>query len=159
MKNNLYFAYGSNLDVRQMLERCPSTRFKCLALLPNYHVAFMRKSKCRNCGVADIIPDQKHSVYGVVYEITEQEDWDCLDCNEGYKENRARNENAYNRIEINVIVPEKNDESLTVNTYKANEEPGTHRPSAEYKKQIVQGAIFWNFPADYIKELEEISVQ
>jgi hypothetical protein len=49
----LYFAYGSNMNWEQMKTRCPSARFVAVALLPDYKLAFTRKSINRGCGVAD----------------------------------------------------------------------------------------------------------
>jgi gamma-glutamylcyclotransferase len=43
----LTFAYGSNLDCTQMRERCPSTRFVCIAALKDYRLAFTRHSRGR----------------------------------------------------------------------------------------------------------------
>jgi hypothetical protein len=69
----LYFAYGSNLDFDQMSERCPSARFVAIAELPHHRLAFTRRSKNRNCGVADAVPDVSQSVWGVVYAISHDE--------------------------------------------------------------------------------------
>jgi hypothetical protein len=52
----LCFAYGSNMDLAQMRERCPSTRFAFIAKLPDHRLVFPRKSKCRCCGVASVKP-------------------------------------------------------------------------------------------------------
>jgi gamma-glutamylcyclotransferase len=35
-----YFAYGSNLSLKQMAERCPEAKPKFTAILPNYKVIF-----------------------------------------------------------------------------------------------------------------------
>ena len=59
----LYFAYGSNLHWPQMKERCPSARFHCVAKLKDHRLAFTRKSISRDCGVADVVPEQGHDVW------------------------------------------------------------------------------------------------
>ena len=50
----LYFAYGSNMEWKQMRERCPSAMFVCIAKLKDRRLAFTRKSKDRGCGVATL---------------------------------------------------------------------------------------------------------
>ena len=76
------FAYGSNMDCEQMRERCPSTRFVCVAKLPNHRLAFTRKSTRRNCGVADAVKAEGNEVWGVVYEIDDIDlpKLDSLEC-------------------------------------------------------------------------------
>ena len=69
----LYFAYGSNLDWAQMKQRCPLAKFVCRAKLPAHRLAFTLKSAKRDCGVADVLPDQAKDVWGVVYELPDNE--------------------------------------------------------------------------------------
>jgi gamma-glutamylcyclotransferase (GGCT)/AIG2-like uncharacterized protein YtfP len=86
----LYFAYGSNMDWNQIQERCPSSRFIAIAVLPNHKLAFSRKSEERECGVADSLPEQGAEVWGVVYEIDDR-DIGSLDYHEGYQPGRKTN--------------------------------------------------------------------
>ena len=69
----LYFAYGSNLDWAQMKQRCPLAKFVCHGKLPAHRLAFTLKSAKPDCGVADVLPDQAKDVWGVVYEIPDNE--------------------------------------------------------------------------------------
>jgi hypothetical protein len=69
----LYFAYGSNMDWAQMKERCPCAKFVCRAKLPSHRLAFTLRSCSRRCGVADILRDETKDVWGVVYELPENE--------------------------------------------------------------------------------------
>lgn len=75
-KKMIYFAYGSNLNLRQMKQRCPDARPIGVAKLPGHRLVFR--------GVADVIPNrQGGSVMGVIWEITPR----CLkelDRYEGY---------------------------------------------------------------------------
>ena len=86
----LYFAYGSNMNWLQMQDRCPSARFLCRAVLPDYKLAFTRKSIKRGCGVADVVPAPGQTAWGVVYEISNL-DVENLDRSEGYRPGRERN--------------------------------------------------------------------
>ncbi len=51
-----YFAYGSNMNWQQMQRRCPSSRFVCVARLPDYQFGITRHSRLRNCGTANVFP-------------------------------------------------------------------------------------------------------
>lgn len=50
MKRKLYIAYGSNLNLMQMAERCPTARVVGTSMLENYQLVFR--------GVATIEPRQ-----------------------------------------------------------------------------------------------------
>ena len=150
----LYFAYGSNMDWDQMKNRCPSTQFVGLAVLRDYQLAFTRKSKKRNCGVADVVPASGKEVWGVVYEITDGDRANLDEC-EGYRE--GRDTNSYWRKECTVhLVDDHKD--VKVWTYFAEPQQNPPLPNSEYKNLLLSGARYWNLPALYRKELESIKV-
>lgn len=152
----LYFAYGSNMDLDQMKSRCPSARFYGVAELRDHQLAFTRKSRKRGCGVADVITAKGKSVWGVVYEISEQ-DIDYLDRAEGYQP--GRQSNAYLREERVVFLNGNEQSPLSVAIYIANKEKNPPLPNQEYKDLLIKGARFWRLPEDYIKNtLETIKV-
>lgn len=79
-KRYLYFAYGSNLNMRQMKERCPDSVPKVKATLYNARLTFKT--------FADVIVDKVSKastrfVPGAVYEISKN-DMKVLDRYEGY---------------------------------------------------------------------------
>jgi len=151
----LYFAYGSNMNWQQMKERCNSARFVSIACLPEYKLAFTRKSDKRGCGVADVVPELGEKVWGVVYELSRL-DLEKLDRFEGYKEGRW--ENAYWRRECQVFQDGGEQKGLTVFTYFATRQSTPPNPNAEYRALIVSGATYWKLPDDYIRNLEAIKV-
>src|ERR1700733_5570769 len=65
----LYFAYGSNMAGDVMARLCPGHRASGIAQLAHHRLAFSRRSVRTNSGVADIVPDARHSVWGVLYEL------------------------------------------------------------------------------------------
>lgn len=72
----LYFAYGSNLNIRQMRLRCPTAKPLAHATLEGWKLTFR--------GVADIVKgDVDDIVYGAVFHI-EHKDEHALDVYEGY---------------------------------------------------------------------------
>ena len=154
----LTFAYGSNLDFSQMRERCPSTQFVCKAVLKDYILHFPRFSRGRNCGVSGIAPSLGRNVWGVVYEISEL-DLAALDTNEGYRSGRSSDRNAYNRQTGVVFKDGDPNQPVWVEIYFAVAQANPpYLPNLVYKNLIVSGAKFWNLPAEYIAELENIEV-
>ena len=152
----LYFAYGSNMNWDQMRDRCPSTRFDSIARAEGYRLAFTRFSKKRQCGVADIVASAGSDVWGVVFEISDDE-VNVLDKSEGYSRDRDREKNAYERRQLDVFRQGSNAPAITVWTYVVvNKLKSPPKPSAEYKATILAGARHWKLPADYIEVLEQI---
>ena len=72
----LYFAYGSNLNVGQMAVRCPMAQLVCRAVLEGYELAF-------RCGVLTVLPKEGGRVDGLLWKVNA---WDerALDRYEGY---------------------------------------------------------------------------
>jgi gamma-glutamylcyclotransferase (GGCT)/AIG2-like uncharacterized protein YtfP len=58
----LYFAYGANVNTRNLKRHAPRARALCTARLPGHRLVFK--------GFADVIKDAKNHVTGVLYEIT-----------------------------------------------------------------------------------------
>jgi cation transport regulator ChaC len=151
----LYFAYGSNMNWQQMLERCPSACFIGIATLPNHKLAFTRKSDNRRCGVADAVFEQGQVLWGVVYEITAP-DIEKLDSSEGYRE--GRNKNSYLRRECKVWLDGIGLQPLSVFIYFADRQPNPPLPSIDYKTLLLSGARHWHLPNEYVRGLEAIKV-
>lgn len=158
-KNSIiqYFAYGSNLDCSQIRERCSSAQFLCIAKLEDHRLAFSRFSKNRKCGVADAVPASEHSIWGVVYEISEKE-VTILDSKEGFYPNQPDKKHSYIRKNCEVLIDGNDQKALSVWTYFALKEPNPPPPDAKYKKLIVDGAKFWKLPEEYVTKLEKIQV-
>ena len=58
-QESLYFAYGSNINLRQMAVRCPDAKVVAPAVLENYELLF--RGNERAFGVATIHPKVTHS--------------------------------------------------------------------------------------------------
>lgn len=77
----LYFAYGSNINLRQMAVRCPDAQVVEPAVLENYELLF--RGNERAFSVATIRPKEGCQVHGLLWKITPE----CersLDHYEGY---------------------------------------------------------------------------
>src|SRR5882762_4531523 len=94
----LYFAYGSNMDLDQIVQRCPSAKFQHSAVARGYRLGFTRFSKSRECGVADLIAEAGKEVWGAVFEIAAS-DVARLDRSEGV----FLTPPAYRRVPIKVF--------------------------------------------------------
>lgn len=142
----LYFAYGSNMDFRQMRERCPSAITVTTAKLPNHRLAFTRVAESRGGGVADIVPSVGDVVEGVIYEISD-DDATRLDDHEGVATN------CYRRTHVNLTLPA--DEVIEAYTYKAFEQ-GLFQPSKAYVRHLITGAKYHCLSRKYIANLRAI---
>lgn len=125
-----YFAYGSNLSRKQMLERCPDSKPEFTATLPNYKLVFAGWSRQWRGGVASIRPFRGEKVLGAVYEVSEQ----CLRRLDKY-------ESSYDRL--NVTVFNEDGEPIQAITYIKAGQSEEIKPSAEYVSIIQQGYRDW----------------
>ena len=145
-----YFGYGSNMDIDLLRRRIGNNTIIPVSygLLENYRLIFPR-------GVGSVVPDENYDVYGCVYLLT-QEELKKLDVVEGYREDRERSLNSYNRDPIEIILP--NTEKIIADIYiqvKDTED----LPSSNYKQTIIKGANDCNLPREYIDWLENIETR
>ena len=144
--NLWYFAYGSNLSRRQMLERTGSIPSSRTAHLANYQLAF-RKVCGRDEVYADIAPANGAIVHGVAYLCSSQA-MAHLDLFEGVSED------CYRRVLVQVTTA--SGERLSAFAYiggKAfSNEQG--KPSKSYLNLILTGAREHQLPADYVTAIE-----
>src|SRR5258708_28787447 len=131
----IYFAYGSNLNLDRMRERCSSARFLFKARLNGYRLVFARYSTTDCSGSADIIYNPPAEVWGVVYHIHDDQRTE-LDVAEGvdlgsrkqFTLNAEREGERSQRVmALAYVVVDKGDLQL--------------KPSAAYKTMMVDGAI------------------
>jgi gamma-glutamylcyclotransferase len=72
-RNVLIFAYGSNMDLEQMRERCPESDLASfIAEARDWALRFPRNSDKRKGGVGSIERKQGSSVWGVVFAVSER---------------------------------------------------------------------------------------
>ncbi len=156
----LYFAYGSNLNHEQMLDRCPGYRAVGMAELRDYRLVFPLHSHTWEGGVASVQPAHGESVWGMVFELTDS-DLEALDRYEGYR-GPDNQHNVYDRNSTYVELTRPDDGSfprrLRVNCYFARpSNPGP--PSRRYLDAIIDGARHHRLPADYVAALAKSAVR
>ena len=125
-----YFAYGSNLNQKQMKERCPDSKPLFTAVLPNYKLVFVGWSRQWRGGVASIQSFRGERVRGAIYEVTEA----CL-------QRLDRYESGYNRLKVTVVG--EDDEHIEAITYVKAGRLEDATPSKEYLAIIQQGLRDW----------------
>lgn len=138
MANKLYyFAYGSNLLMEQMSNRCPSSLPHTRGILRDYKLVY--KANPRGRGVADVIKSKGDKVYGAIYEVT-PEDLKKLDRYEGrptvYDRKTVKVETRFGMIDCIVYIMSPKFE------YKL--------PSVEYFKKIFYGYGDWSLPQKFL---------
>lgn len=151
----IYFAYGSNLDRVQMAQRCPNARLIGPAQLADHRLCFPRRSPVRGCAVASVEPHAGGVVWGVMWELDE-DDLARLDAREGYDPVNPSAANRYNRVEV--VLDRLRGDSVKAVTYIALPEANPGLPSADYMKHIIEGATGHSFPDDYVAMLKAVPV-
>lgn len=148
----LYFAYGSNMDIQQIKERCADAEIVGSGHLPGYALCFPRMSVKRKCGVSSVEPFAGGEVWGVVYRLTAT-DLALLDRNEGYQSGRDRHLNSYTRLPVTVTM---NGVATEMQTYFAEPQSGTFLPSAAYLQHLRDGARHHGLPDSYLALLDAL---
>ena len=131
----IYFAYGSNLHLEQMLRRCPDAEALTQAILFGHRLTYRR-------GVATIEKARrKDRVYGALYRISKR-DLKALDTYEGYPR-------VYYRDTIQVEA--RGMGSVRAITYKMHKHFEFSLPRAGYYEIIQEGYRNWGLPTDSLE--------
>ncbi len=134
----LYFAYGSNMDLLQMEDRCPAGVTVGTAQLPSYR--FMINSR----GVATVVPDPASTVDGLLWNINEQDER-SLSRHEGIKKG------IYKKVDVVVLRPDGTRTQAFIYV-AADSKKGKARPG--YLDKIISGAEGCGLPQSYIDQLK-----
>jgi gamma-glutamylcyclotransferase (GGCT)/AIG2-like uncharacterized protein YtfP len=135
------------MNWQQMQRRCPTSRFVCVARLPNYQFGITRHSRLRDCGTANIFPAQGREVWGIVYEVSDR-DLTILDTFE----------DGYRRETVALVPADGNSSAREAVVYVAEIEQNVPRPNAEYRRLMIEGAKHWQLPLSYRSLLEALQV-
>ncbi len=126
-----YFAYGTNLNQKQMLECCPNSKPRFTVTLHNYRLVFVGWSRRWRGGIASIRQFRGGKVRGAVYEVSE-EDLKRLDRYES---------GDYQRL--NVRVNDEDGELIEAIAHIRTQPAEDTKPSPEYLSIIQQGYKEW----------------
>jgi len=136
-----YFAYGSNLDKNQMKARVGDWKNSYKGILEGYRLTFDSRGK------ADIIEDKNGKVFGVVYELTEEQ-LNKLDIFEGIRNN------IYKRHPVKVKV---NNITIDAITYIRVIKTPFSPPDKNYLNKIIGGLQQHGYNSNIIEEAKRIA--
>ena len=143
-----YFAYGSNLHPMRLIERVPSAELVSIAKHPEHKLTFNKKSNdgSSKCNIYNT-GDESDLIHGAIYRLNTEHKSD-LDRFEG---------KGYGYIDAQITVQD-NENVYNCFTYIAQQSHITDRlkPYHWYKRLVVLGAQYLNFPDSYISSIEAV---
>ena len=155
----LYFAYGSNLDPRQMKERSPGSRLVGMAALPDHRLVFPRYSTTWAGGTAGVQLAHGSTVWGMLFDVDEAE-FVVLDRHEDFR-GPGDQHNGYDREQVTVDLTRPDDDSIPrrVRAWIYLARPSNPSPpSRRYLDTILRGARHHRLPEDYIAAIAATAV-
>lgn len=141
-----YFAYGSNVNRGRMADRCPSSIFISRDHIKGYKLVF-NKLGLDGSGKANIIPMKNSTVYGALYEVTE-EDIKLLDGfeGEGYHYHRRTIVTDFNNVKSYIYIANNDfiDDEI--------------KPISIYKQLVLTGLKQVKAPKTYIQKVKDVEI-
>lgn len=128
IKNTLYVAYGSNLNVEQMAYRCPDAEPVGTGIIQDYRLAF---KALHSCAFATIEACEGEFVPVAVWRIGRRDEA-ALDRYEGYPTH-------YMKKTVNVLMDDESGDSVTGLVYIMNESAVPLLPSQGYFEAVLSG--------------------
>jgi gamma-glutamylcyclotransferase (GGCT)/AIG2-like uncharacterized protein YtfP len=144
-----YFAYGSNMNSKRMLERVGEFSIIGRGVLIDFRLAFNKKAQGKvGEAYANVMPSSGDSVEGVVYQFDEIQK---LDKPEGYP-------NHYDRKLMKISIGGETTEAWVYFAQESRIAEGLF-PSKEYLEHLLQGKEYlsedyWQLLLDYKIKLE-----
>jgi gamma-glutamylcyclotransferase len=138
-----YFAYGSNIDADQMGDRAPSAVPLGVGRLDGYRLVFNVYSRRWEGGAANMEPDPQAQVWGVVWDIPDEE--------LGNLDSFAGHPVFYRREQVPVNLGEGTE---TCFTYRVANKAGYVRPTDAYLERVRAGMRAREFPEEAFEALE-----
>ena len=136
----LYFAYGANMDLAGMAERCPLSRPLGRGRLPRHRILVMAE------GFASIAPEPRENVHGVLWDLALR-DVRALDQFEDVSRG------LYKKDQLPVQrAPFGSARALVYVGHWTR--PGA--PAPEYLAGMIAAARYWALPAAYVACLENL---
>lgn len=137
----LYFAYGSNMAVAAMQQRCPRSRPVGRAVLPRHRFVVMSE------GYASVLRDGARSVHGVLWDVA-LGDIRTLDAYE----------NIASGLYTKISQPVLRDEGAPVRALVyVGRGKGGGRPRDGYMEAVLAAARHWQLPEAYLRELTALA--
>ncbi|MGD8955892.1 MAG: gamma-glutamylcyclotransferase [Chromatiaceae bacterium] len=143
----LYFAYGSNMSPKRLLQRVPSAVVVGIAILPGHRLAFHKvgrdgSAKC-DASFTDAVADRVH---GVIYRIDSRHKA-RLDAKEGLG-------HGYEQKTVEVQLLDQRTSSAFL--YYATHVDASLRPFTWYREHVLHGARAHTLPGHYIAAIQAV---
>lgn len=139
-----YFAYCTLLDREEMRRSCPGARAGDTGWITGWRVGFGSYGDAGPGGGCHLFPAPEHTVYGLLYELDDDE-MRALDTISGV------DKGYYDRLDLQVELAGGG--TVPSITYVIPN-PGPFHPSESYTVPILSGARDLGLPEEYIRELE-----
>ena len=143
--------YGSNLDLKQMEDRCPGAKKYDAGTLDGYTLIFCRGSSDSRSGVANVVPCTGGRVLGGLYKITPQ-DACALDRREGVQLVPY----SYQRKPCEIKIGRKN---VSAFYYSMNPCSIVKIPCEDYYKKIEDGYTEWELEMRFLKDAYDLTLK
>lgn len=141
----LYFAYTARIAPERMAQAAPGAEFQFIAHLPEWGLDFPIEAPQWQGSLPTVRPATGSTVWGAVFEVPASE-VDQLDRVESEESRVATTVEAMDRLGKR--------HQVTVHMASTNGN-GSHRPSPEYLRIMLDGSRHWSLPAGWIAGLEE----
>ena len=131
----MYFAYGSNMCIRQMNDRCPNNSKIGIAQLSGYRWIISTR------GYANVVKSSNDDVWGVIYEISIQDEAKL----DGYEGVSTK---CYLKENLDILIDRRIKNCLTY------VDPITEIgiPSYTYSNTINEGILDSKLPEEYVEK-------
>lgn len=139
-----YFAYGSNMDPRLMSRKLPKASVVGPARVEGFRLEFNVYSDQWEGGAANLEPDPKAYVWGVVWDV-EEEDLDTLNTFAGHP-------TFYRREEVDATL--FGGEVVSSVTYRVAHQQGYVRPTPAYVASLRGAARMQGLPPEALDIIE-----
>ncbi len=140
-----YFAFGSNMNPSRIKKRLGRIPESCGGMLKDYSLCFNKiNDRKTGAGYANIVPVENVNVYGVLYQVSEDE-LSKIDCCEGI------NDGHYSRKDVAVIL--NSGKNVSAVTYVACSKRIAENllPEQEYLNHLLAGREY--LPDEYYNYL------
>ena len=131
----MYFAYGSNLCIRQMNNRCPNNSKIGMGKLKGHRWIITKR------GYANVIKSPNEDVWGIIYQIS-MSDKEKLDVYEGVSKK------CYVKENLDILIDGKIQNCLTY--VDPTTEEGV--PTSTYANTIDEGLCDSKLPEEYVEK-------
>lgn len=147
VEKNFFFAYGANMNPRQIKMRCSHPVRVSAAFLADYRLGFYGHSAEWDSGMETAVKDHGSRLWGVVYALSDL-DWERLDLWQD-----ARFDGTGRCFHYPVEVCDLRGCRYEARMYKLDVRSAMRAPSENYMEHILEGARENKLPPSYLDAL------